>query len=92
MTWLFPGSIDDPTVAVTHLSEFDWRKTVLSIHNSDGKSNLLRFTELIEDERAYYLIMDQCLDSDFVNEILYKREISEDDARRFIRQLWQGPF
>jgi serine/threonine protein kinase len=84
------GAIDDPNVPVAHLSEFDWRKTIMNIHSNPKEGNLLSFTELLEDDKAYYLIMDECANADFVKELMYEKELTEYDVKRFIRQLLLG--
>jgi serine/threonine protein kinase len=72
------------------LSEFDWLKTVESIFNFGPTGNLIQFHELLEDEDAYYLIMEKYKDADFMNSILYEKEIDEGDAKRIVRQLLTG--
>jgi serine/threonine protein kinase len=81
----------DASVASEKLSEFDWLKTVESILNINvGGRNLITFHELLEDADTYYLIMESYRDADFMNDILYKKEIEEADAKRIVRQLLNG--
>mmetsp|Transcript_61557 Transcript_61557/g.132798 ORF Transcript_61557/g.132798 Transcript_61557/m.132798 type:complete len:324 (+) Transcript_61557:59-1030(+) len=71
----------------TKYSEADWRSVCDSVFSTHACQKLLQIHDMLEDDQAFYIVMEKCSGADYLQSVLYEKELTEVEIKRIIRQL-----
>jgi len=69
------------------VSERGWRQIMVNLGRVAGHSHVLDISEILEDSRAYYVVMPRCDGGELFELLATAEEIPERECKRIIREI-----
>lgn len=75
-------------------SERAWREVMTQLHgmkaqtgSGEGKAHVLDITEILEDDKSFFVVMPKCEGGELFNFLVTEAEVPESECKRIIREI-----
>lgn len=67
--------------------ERTWRAIMAQVHQLRGSCHILEINEILEDDRAFYVVMPKCEGGELFEFLVTETEVPEAECKRIIREI-----